>query len=32
MSCRAGMEQYARVSSMNPEVFVNDAESVIAAR
>ena len=32
MSCRAGMEQKARVSSMKPEVLANPADSVIAAR
>ena len=32
MSCRAGIEQKARVSSMNPEVRVKPAVSVTAAR
>jgi hypothetical protein len=32
MSCRAGIEQKARVSSMKPEVLAKSADSVIAAR
>jgi hypothetical protein len=32
MSCRAGMEQKARVSSMKPDVLSIPEDSVIAAR